>query len=317
MISKIIVVTLSSLTLILCAALLSADAAAMPNVTIGEDVWGHPVVLPMVGAGTWQYNDTVAYQSVCKAFAAGYTFVDTAFGYGNQKGVGKAIRDCWQRPREDLFVMTKIPGGLNFTQVQAAHIQNLLDLGLGYVDHLMTHFPADWKETVASPQARIEEWEALESIYHTGQARSIGVSHYCVRHLTDILQDATVLPSINQVEYHIGSRDIDSVMNFCDSTGITFMSFSPLCGPCEYDPKDSLIHGDLVSQIARKYNVTGSQVSLRFIVQQGIPVIPKSNNLEHMKNNLDIFSFELSKEDMATLASATKPAAEDGDCDVP
>ena len=74
------------------------------------DVHGDPVMMPLIGAGTWQYNDTIAYQSVCKAFQAGYTFVDTAFGYGNQKGVGKAIRDCWQGERSDLFVMTKIPG---------------------------------------------------------------------------------------------------------------------------------------------------------------------------------------------------------------
>jgi diketogulonate reductase-like aldo/keto reductase len=74
------------------------------------DVHGEPVLLPLVGAGTWQYNETIAYESVCKAFLAGYTFVDTAFGYRNQRGVGKAIQDCWQGERKDLFVMTKIPG---------------------------------------------------------------------------------------------------------------------------------------------------------------------------------------------------------------
>lgn len=88
----------------------SQSPPSIPQKFLGMDVHGDPVMLPLVGAGTWQYNDTTAYQSVCKAFQAGYTFVDTAFGYGNQRGVGKAIKDCWQGERSELFVMTKIPG---------------------------------------------------------------------------------------------------------------------------------------------------------------------------------------------------------------
>ena len=303
----------------------SSSSSSIPFRTIGKDVHGNPVNVPLVGAGTWQYNDTIAYQAVCKAFAAGYTLVDTAFGYGNERGIGQAIQDCWQGPRQELFILTKIPGGLNPSQVLAAHEQNLLLLGVDYVDHLMTHYPADWKQTVASPTARQEEWLALERIYHTGQARSIGISHYCEHHILDILQVATVLPSINQVEYHIGSGDVDHVREFCHHMNITFMSFSPLCGPCHIDDrKDSLIDGDLVTDLALHYNhtnsnrpVTGSQVSLRFIVQQGIPVIPKSNTMEHIRSNMDLFDFELSHEDMHRLLVATKPPAEDGDCDVP
>jgi diketogulonate reductase-like aldo/keto reductase len=127
---------------------------------------------------------------------------------------------------------------------------------------------------------------------------------------------AKVTPAINQVEYHVGSQDVDDVMATCSDLGITFMSFSPLCGPCSYEPQDSLISGDLVTQIGSHYNKTGSQVSLRYIVQQGIPVIPKSNTMDHIKANIDIFDFELSVEHMQRLAQATKPPAEKGDCDV-
>ena len=266
------------LKIVLFALLAFAVSAKqpVPSLFIGFDVSGTAVNLPLLGAGTWQYNNTIAYQSVCKAFQAGYTFVDTALGYGNQKGVGMAIRDCWNRPRHELFVMTKIPGGLNTSQVIASHKQNLMELGLDYVDHLMTHFPSDWDEKVASPAQRQEEWLALESIYNTGEARSIGISHYCRKHIFDVLQVANIMPSVNQVEYHVGSGDVDDVIETCKDLGITFMSFSPLCGPCEYEPKDSLINGDLVTDIASHYqNVTGSQVSLRYIMQQGIPVIPK------------------------------------------
>jgi diketogulonate reductase-like aldo/keto reductase len=303
---------------------LADDDVGIPAKKIGIDVHGLAVMMPLVGAGTWQYNDTIAYQSLCKAFSAGITFVDTAFGYGNQKGVGKAIRDCYQGKREDLFVMTKIPGGLHRGQVHAAHHQNMFDLNLEYVDHLMTHFPSDWDEKVASKEARQEEWRALEEIYYTGKARSIGVSHYCPRHLADILEIATVPPSVNQVEYHVGSGDVDGVMDTCQQHNVTFMSFSPLCGPCQYEGKDSLINGDLVSDIASKHGVTGAQVSLRFIVQQALQegspvggVIPKSNNLQHIKSNMDLFSFALTDGEMKRLHSATEPKAEVGDCDVP
>jgi diketogulonate reductase-like aldo/keto reductase len=168
----------------------------------------------------------------------------------------------------------------------------------------------------ASPEARQEEWLALEEIYNSGEARTIGISHYCTKHIVDIMWVAKVTPAINQVEYHVGSQDVDHVMQTCSDLGITFMSFSPLCGPCTYDPQDSLVNGDLVTQIGSHYNKTGSQVSLRYIVQRGIPVIPKSNAMDHIRSNIDIFDFELSVEHMQRLSQATKPPAETGDCDV-
>lgn len=312
---------LSALSLVLGAS----AAGSIPTVTIGKDVHGEDVKMPLVGAGSWQYNDTVAYDSYCKAFAAGYTFVDTANGYGNEKGVGQAIRDCWKGDRKDLFVMTKVPGGLDTKETLAAHKQNMELLGLDYVDHLMTHFPADWNASPdrATPERRQEEWKALESIYKKGEARSIGISHYCSRHIDDILAVATVRPSVNQVEYHVGSGDVDEVIEKCAKEKIYFMSYSPLCGPCDYKPEDSLITGDLVTSIGKRHNVSGAQVSLRWIVQQALKpgsyiggVIPKSNSADHVASNLDVFSFELSDEDMAALSKASKPAGEAGDCDV-
>ena len=203
------------------------------------------------------------------------------------------------------------------------HKSNLEQLGLDYVDHLMTHFPSDWEQTNASPEARQEEWLALEAIYYSGEARTIGISHYCSRHILDVIMVATVTPAVNQIEYHIGSRDVDNVMETCSDLGITFMSFSALCGPCEYDPEDSLIDGSLVEGVAKRYThgddgsaVVGSQVSLRYVVQQGIPVIPKSGSMSHILSNLQIFDFELSDADMELLGGATKPAPEAGDCQV-
>lgn len=328
------------------------SAIIIPSKQIGVDVHGKSVSIPLIGAGTWQYNDTIAYESLCKAFSVGITFVDTAFGYNNQIGVGEAIQDCFFgnntgqnrqseksssdrqlnliRNREDLFVLTKIPGGLTIDETLAAHYHNLQQLKLEYVDHLMIHFPSDWDVTPSrsSSYVRQNQWRALEELYYTNKARSIGVSHYCSQHIDDILAIATVPISINQVEYHVGSQDVDHVIMKCHENNITFMSFSPLCGPCQIDnpTEDSLIDGNFVTTIGKKYNVTGAQVSLRFILQQYLqdpenspigPVIPKSNNIDHIRSNMDLFSFELSDDDMDALSAAVKPEAEEGDCDVP
>lgn len=302
------------------APLFAAGVAAIPTIKIGTDVHGKDVLQPLVGAGTWLYDDDVAYKAVCAAFEVGYNYVDTANDYANQKGVGKAIRDCWKGTREELFVMTKIQGGLNYQEALDRHRDNMNDLGLDYVDHLMIHFPADWDVTPAktTAEARQDEWRALEKIYQDGEARSIGVSHYCVSHLNDVLETAVVKPSINQVEYHVGAGDLDHVIDKCREEGIRFMSFSPLCGPCEYEHKDSLISGDLVTSIGAKYGKHGSQVALRWIVQQALTtdyiggVIPKSANPAHLAANIDIFDFELSDEDMVALGAATAPAGIDG-----
>lgn len=298
----------------------------IPSISIGVDIRGQNVEIPLIGAGTLTYNNTQAYESVCKAFQMGYTLVDTAFGNRNQKGVGRAIRDCWTKDRSELFVLTKIPGGLTRDEVWAAHEQNLIDLDLDYVDHLMINYPADVfvRPDRATPERRQEEWRALQEIYETRGARTIGISHYCSRHIDDVLRASYIVrPSINQVEYHVGSSDVNRVLRKCRRHNITFMSFSPLCGSCTYQTQDSLISGTLVKEIASKYGVTGPQVSLRFIVQQALQqdsgiggVIPRSNNLEHIKMNRDIFRFSLSQDDMDRLFNATKPGAKVGDCDV-
>lgn len=303
-------------------AVASAAATGTPTVEIFPGV-----NMPLVGLGTWQYNDTVAYGAICAAFDAGYTYVDTAWGYGNERGVGKALKDCWfgkGKLRKDLFLMTKIPGGLNASEVASAQADNLEWLGLDYVDHLMTHFPCDWAETPerCNPARRQEGWKAMEKLFFDGSVKSLGVSHYCKNHIDDVLAVAEVKPVINQVEWHVGSGDVDEVIEYGQSKGIFYQSYSPLCGPCEYKPEDSLINGKMVTDIAAKYpGVSPSQVSLKYLVQtaQNNPmyggVIPKSNNPDHIKQNMELFDFTLSDEDMKTLNGAALPAGTPGDCD--
>jgi len=276
--------------------------------------------MPLVGLGTWQYNSSVAEKAVTEALKIGNRHIDTALGYGNQVGVGSALKKS-KLARRDYFVTSKIPGGLNTSATEAALQQVLQQLGLDYVDLLLVHFPASWAGA-GGAETRKEEWLALEKWAKAGKARAIGVSHYCKSHIEDILSVATLPIALNQVMYHVGmgmSPNLGSdFKDYCQSVGIVYMSFSTLCGPCGKD-KLELISGPLVTEIGKAHNVSGPQVALRWAVQQGIPVVPKSSNPAHLKEDFDLFSFSLSQSEMAMLTSATSPAtgaADSGDCEV-
>jgi diketogulonate reductase-like aldo/keto reductase len=277
----------------------------------------------MAGIGTWQYNDSVAGKAVLAALGLGYNHIDTAVGYNNQVGIGKAIIAS-KRDRKSFFLTSKIPGGLNYTAATAQLNLALTQLQVDYVDLMLVHFPATWGGK-GGKEMRIQEWKALEDFHKAGKAKAIGVSHYCQRHLEDILAIATVPPMINQVQFHVGMGNAGPNATdgraFMKSKNIVFQSFSPLCGPCG---TTELLNGTLVTGIGKKYGKSGAQVSLRWQVQQGIPVIPKTDNVNYMAENIDLFDWALSEEDMKTLTDTTSPAvagdagppATSGDCTV-
>lgn len=300
----------------------------VPSKTIGKDIHGKTVALPMQGLGTWQYNSTVAGAAVNNALKMGYVHIDTAYDYENQKGIGEALKKS-PRSRGSYFITTKIPGGLNDTEAEANFASCLEDLQTPYVDLLLIHFPASMDGKSSGGKAgRQSEWKVLEKLYKSGKARAIGVSHYCPRHLQDVFEIATVKPMVNQVQYHVGmgspttsGPNATDDIAFDQSHGVTYESFSPLCGPCG---TTELIDGPLVTGIAKKYKsgvdgsaITGAQVSLRWQVQQGIPVIPKTKEEKYLRQNIDIFSWSLNKEDMEALSAATSPAVAGGDAGPP
>jgi diketogulonate reductase-like aldo/keto reductase len=294
------------------------------------------VNLPLAGLGTWLYDDATAYTAVSNGLKLGATHIDTAFDYSNAKGIGKALAES-SRPRDSYFITTKIEGGLNYTTIEE-HNANLEGLGIEYADLLLTHFPTTMANPpVGSTAARQEQWRALEDLVLAGKAKAIGVSHYCQRHMMDILNmpNLRIRPAINQVEFHVGmgmaGPEATDYRSWLATQNITYQSFSPLCGPCcmgdstgtcTYNKE--LITGELVTSIGAKYNKTGPQVALRWQVQQGIPVIPKSDNPKHILQNMQLFDFELSGEDMARLTSSPTPPVTgggdgktSGDCGLP
>ncbi|KAK3241247.1 hypothetical protein CYMTET_48969 [Cymbomonas tetramitiformis] len=282
--------------------------------------------MPMAGVGTWQYNSSTAYDAVRTALRLGVTHIDTALVYENQMSVGKAIADSGV-DRSKLFIVSKVMGGTNFSATTDAVNLCLEQLGLEYVDLMFMHFPSD-AEGKGGPEMRKLSWTALEVLHKAGKARAIGVSHYCKRQMEDVLEIATVKPAVNQVEFHLGmgttSDEGNDYRAFDKENGILYQSFSPLCGPCGPKAHMELIAGEVVTGIGAKYNKTGAQVSLKWIVQQGIPVIPKSDNPKHILANMDLFDWELSAEDMATLTAKTYPPVSgggdgktSGDCGIP
>jgi len=277
-------------------------------------VQGWHIEMPLVGLGTWQWNSSVAEQAVVQAFKVGYRHVDTAVVYKNQDGVGAGLATAVKAAhlkREDYFVTTKVPGGLNASATLAALEDALKLLKLDYVDLMLLHWPApgNGAEGVALRQ---EQWLTLEKWAKQGKTKAVGVSHYCQKHLEDILSVATVPVALNQNQYHIGmAGDTQPRLHdksFDEKHGIVYMSYSSLCGPCDPPDNMKLITGDLVVGIGKSHNKTGAQVSLRWLVQQGIPVIPKSTKLAHVKQNFDLFSFELTPSEMEKLSGATSPA---------
>merc|ERR1719453_1482513 len=268
--------------------------------------------MPMAGLGTWQYNDSVAEAAVTAYLSdevAG-THIDTAYGYLNGNGIGKALAAS-SRPRDSYFITSKIPGGLNTSTANQNFEDNLKQLQTTYVDLLLVHFPATWGG-VGGKALRQEEWKAMEAFVKNAQAKAIGVSHYCQRHIQDILEINTVPIAVNQVQYHVGMGspttngvNATDYKEYVQSKGIVYESFSPLCGPCG---TSELLNGTLVTSIGKKYGKSGAQVSLKWQIQQGIPVIPKTKSVKYMLENVDLFSWKLSKADMALLTAATSPA---------
>jgi len=307
------------------ATLVPAELA-IPTMQIGQDSKGGNVMMPMAGVGTWLYNDTQAEAEVKMALQLGARLIDTANIYGNQVGVGRAIKQSGINLSK-LFITTKVPGGLTTNGTIAAHEENLKQLGVDSVDLLLTHFPCGFPTPPSttpvncSKAHRQATWKGLEAMYYAGKARSIGVSHYCQKHLEDVLAIATVNIAVNQQEWHVGmGTDPVGVVSFCKSKGISYQSFSPLCGPCGKTGKDSLLFGPQVTSIGKAHNVSGAQVSLRWLVQQGSPVIPKSSVEKHLHEDLDLFSFNLTDAEMAQLSAMTSPPSAEpvsGDCKLP
>jgi len=241
--------------------------------------------VPVLGLGVWKSKPKECYSAVKAAIEFGYRHIDTAAIYGNESEVGEAIRDSGI-PRADLFIVTKLwNADQGYDQAQVAVDKSLQKLGLEYVDMYLIHFPVSGK--------RNDSWRALEKIKESGKAKSIGVSNFMVNHLEELLENTSILPAMNQVEFHpfLNDKKLDE---YCQNKGILLEAYSPLAhGKKLEDPK--------VTDLSKKYGKTNAQILIRWGLQKGFVVIPKSVNPLRIAENGNVFDFQISKEDMTEM----------------
>ena len=279
--------------------------------------------MPAVGFGTYLISDNAADDAVMAAIETGYRHIDTAQGYQNERGVGEGVRAGTKAAgleREDIFVTTKLwPGNPAWGQeaadgpaTVAAFENSLAALGFDYVDLYLIHAPY-------GGERRIAQWEALLELKEKGQARAVGVSNYTSDHLAEIRDAGLPMPEANQVELHPWSQKPDLIADLRELgiQPIAYSSLAPLSTWRVEPGQDSGKSEDMKSgdaaapfaEMAEKYGVSEAQLLLRWGVQNGYGVLPKSLNPVRMAQNLDLFSFEIDAEDMARMRQMDRGAS--------
>lgn len=242
--------------------------------------------MPQLGLGLWQVTKQQDFSNAFNAaLKSGYKLFDTAQAYHNENLLGQAIKTS-KAKRDDLFITTKIfVNNFGYKKTHASFKESLKNLQLDYVDLLLLHFPIS--------VLRKKSWPALEEIYKSGQAKSIGVSNYTIRHLEEMKKYAKELPAVNQVELHVFLQQPE-LIKYCKENDIAVEAYSPLARSSVQDNK-------VIAAIAKKHSKSYAQVMLRYLIQLGLIVIPKSTHPERIKENINIFDFKLSSDDMKKL----------------
>jgi 2,5-diketo-D-gluconate reductase A len=248
------------------------------------------VAMPQLGFGVWQVPDDEAAKAVATALEAGYRSIDTAAIYENEAGTGRAVAASGI-PREELFITTKLwNSDQGYDSSLRAFDASLDKLGLDYIDLYLIHWP------LPSKNAYVETYKAFEKIYADGRAKAIGVSNFLPEHLERLIGETSVVPAVNQIELHPQLQQ-GELRAFHDRHGIRTEDWSPL------GQGKGLLEVPTVVAVAQKHGRTPAQVVLRWHLQIGNVVIPKSVTPSRIKENLDVFDFELDADDLAAFAA--------------
>ncbi len=253
--------------------------------------------IPCLGYGTYKVSGEEAVAVIKTAIAAGYRHIDTATFYGNEVEVGQAIRECGV-PREELFITSKVwKTERGYEKTKASFLKTLEDMQLDYLDLYLIHWPASFCQYENWEEINLETWRAMTELYKEGKIKAIGVSNFLPHHLTALLK-TEVKPMVNQIEYHPGEMQEETVL-FCKENDILIEAWSPL-------GRGRIFENELLLELSRKYGKSLPQICLRWELQNGIIPLPKTMSEERMKENADIFDFELSLEDMELINSMEK-----------
>jgi len=244
------------------------------------------VKMPLLGLGVFQAQEgNEVINAIHYALETGYRHIDTAAIYRNEEGVGKAIKDS-KVDRNELFITTKVWNSeQGYETTLAAFDRSLNKLQMDYVDLYLVHWPVVSKFN--------ETWRALEHLYSQGKVKAIGVSNFFVHHLEKLYETAKIRPMVNQVEFHPYLQQKELV-NFCKANKIQYQAWSPMM-------KGAVLDIETLVDLGKKYNKSAIQITLRWALQKGIVIIPKSVKRERIVSNANLFDFELSDKEMETI----------------
>ena len=253
---------------------------------------GYP--FPVLGLGTWKSKDEVAEQTIATALEIGYRAFDTAFIYGNEKAIGNALKKS-DIPREEIYLTSKAWNTVSTRQeTRDAFNKSCEDLGTDYLDLYLIHWPGDYHRNSAV-------WSVMEELYHEGRIKAIGVSNFNVHHINQLMKDHEVKPMVNQVECHVQLQN-NFLYEFCMGHDIFLQAYSPLMSS-EFE---KITKNEQLAEIGKPYNKTAAQVALKWLLSRDIIALPKSSNKDRLKQNYELFDFELTNEDMFEIRKMNK-----------
>ena len=250
------------------------------------------VTIPCIGYGTYKAADTNSCDIIATAAKAGYRFFDTASFYGTETFLAEALKQVGL-PRNEVFITSKVwKAEMGYNETLEAFERTLKNLDTDYLDLYLIHWPrytldGEWKQTC------IDTWKAMEELYEAGRVRAIGLSNFLPHHMDVILDNCNIKPMVNQLEVHPGYTQ-EAAIRYCQERDILVQAWSPL-------GRQRVLEEPLLIELAAKYDVTPAQICLRFLLQRGINPIPKASSFERMRNNMDIFDFSITTEDMHRL----------------
>ncbi|EHI97608.1 2,5-didehydrogluconate reductase [Clostridium sp. DL-VIII] len=248
--------------------------------------------MPILGYGVFQIPDQKECERcVLDAIEVGYRLIDTAQAYGNEEAVGNAVKKCGV-PREELFITTKVwIANAGYENAKKSIEESLKKLQLDYLDLLLIHQPFnDYYGT----------YRAMEKLYKEGKLKAIGVSNFYPDRLIDLTKFNEVVPAVNQVETHVFNQQVKA-QEVMKKYGVQIQAWAPFA-----EGKNNLFSNEILKEIGDKYSKSIAQVALRYLIQRGVSVLPKSVSKERMIQNIDVFDFELTKEDMDLIAALDK-----------